>query len=99
VGGLEVASCHLVKHRRKESEVISADQGHLDIGALCRGPVEVSRGLYASESATQNNNLCFSTIPVDFVHHVQVPQSGNISYCHSNKSAHLWFLFFLSDDA
>jgi hypothetical protein len=74
VGRLQVASCHLVKHRRKESEVISADEGDLDIGALSRGPVEVSRGLYASESATQNNDLCFSSIPVDFVNHVQVPQ-------------------------
>jgi hypothetical protein len=74
VGGLEISDCHLVKHRRKESEVIPADEGDLDIGALCRGQVEVSRGLYASESATQNNNLCFSSIPVDFVHHVQVPQ-------------------------
>jgi hypothetical protein len=27
VGGLEVASCHLVKHRRKESKVIPADEG------------------------------------------------------------------------
>jgi hypothetical protein len=70
VGGLEFASCHLVKHRRKESEVISADEGDLDIGALSRGPFEVSRGLYDSESATQNNDLCFSSIPVDFVHHV-----------------------------
>jgi hypothetical protein len=87
VGGLEVASCHLVKHRRKESEVISADQGHLDIGALCRDPIEVSRGLYASESATQNNDLCFSSFPVDFVNHVQVPQSGNIPCCHQAISA------------
>jgi hypothetical protein len=74
LGRLQISGCHLVEHRRKESEVISADEGDLDIGALSRGPFEVSRGLYASESATQNNDLYFSSIPVDFVHHVQVPQ-------------------------
>jgi hypothetical protein len=74
VGRIEIASRHLVKHRRKESEVIPAYEGNLDIGAFCRGPVEVSRGLYASESAAQDNDLCFSSFPVDFVHHVQVPQ-------------------------
>jgi hypothetical protein len=67
---LEVSSCHLVKHRRKESEVIPAGEGDLDIGALCRGAVEVSRGLYASESATQNNDLCFSSFTVDLTHHL-----------------------------
>jgi hypothetical protein len=74
VGRLEVARCHLVKHGRKESEIIPADEGDLDIGALCRSPVEVSRGLYPGESTPQNNDLCFSSFPVDFVHHVQVPQ-------------------------
>jgi hypothetical protein len=51
VGGLEIAGCHLVKHRGKESEVISADESHLDIGPFSRGPIEVSRGLYPRESA------------------------------------------------
>jgi hypothetical protein len=71
VGGLEITSRHLIEHGGKKSEVISADKGDLDIGALCRGPIEVSRGLYAGESAPQNNDLCFS---IDFTHHIQVPQ-------------------------
>jgi hypothetical protein len=45
VGGLEISGCHLVKHRGKECEVISANEGNLDIGTLCSGPIEVSRGL------------------------------------------------------
>jgi hypothetical protein len=43
VSRLEIAGCYFVKHRGKESEVISANKGDLDIGALCRGPIEVSR--------------------------------------------------------
>ena len=31
--GLEVSRCPLVKHRRKMTEVIPADEGNLDIGA------------------------------------------------------------------
>jgi hypothetical protein len=59
VDWLEIASCYFVKHWGKESEVISADERDFDIGALCHCPIEVSRGFYARESATQNNDLCF----------------------------------------
>jgi hypothetical protein len=51
VGRLEIAGCPLVKHRGKESEVIFADKCDLDVGALCCGAIEVSRGPYAGESA------------------------------------------------
>jgi hypothetical protein len=91
VRGIEISSCHLVKHRRKESEVIPAYEGDLDIGAFCRGPVKVSRGLHASESAAQNNDLCFSSFPVDFVHHVQVPQVSKYCLLPFSKSGRLWF--------
>jgi hypothetical protein len=93
VGRIEIAGCHLVQHRRKQSEVIPAYEGDLDIGAFCRGPVEVSRGLNAGESAAQDNDLCFSSFSDDFVHHVQVPQAFDLSCCDSSRLAHLDFLF------
>jgi hypothetical protein len=74
VGRLEIAGCPLVKHRGKESEVIFADKCDLDVGALCCGAIEVSRGPYAGESAPQNNDLRVSSFPIDFMHHVRVPQ-------------------------
>jgi hypothetical protein len=66
----EISSCHLVKHRGKESEVISADKGDLDIGALCGGPIEISRGLYAGEPAPQNNDSYLAGLPIRFMHDV-----------------------------
>jgi hypothetical protein len=67
VGGLEIAGCHFMEHWGKECEVISADECDFDIGAFCHDPIEVSCGLYAGESATQNNDLCFSHFQVVFV--------------------------------
>jgi hypothetical protein len=75
LGRLQISGCYLVKHRRKEREVISAHKSNLDIGALCRGSIEVSRRLYAGESASQNDDLCSSSFLTGIMHHVQEPQA------------------------
>jgi hypothetical protein len=74
LGRLQISGRHFVEHRRKESEVISAYKGNLDMGALCRGPIEVSRRLYAGESTSQNDDLRSSSFLTGFMHHVQEPQ-------------------------
>jgi hypothetical protein len=74
LGRLQISGCHLVKHWRKESEVIPIDKGNLDIGAVRRGSIEVSRRLYAGESASQNDDVCSSSFLTGFTHHVQEPQ-------------------------
>jgi hypothetical protein len=74
VGGLEIAGCHFVKHRSKQREVISADEGYLDIRTFRRHAIEVFCDLYAGESAPQDNDLSFSGFPIDFIHHAHIPQ-------------------------
>jgi hypothetical protein len=74
VGGLEIAGCHFVKHRSKKSEVISADEGYLDIRTFRLRAIEVFCDLYAGESAPQDNDLSFSGFPIDFVHYAHIPQ-------------------------
>jgi hypothetical protein len=49
---LKITGCHFVKHRGKESEVVPADESHLDISPLGRRPIEVPCGLNAREPAT-----------------------------------------------
>jgi hypothetical protein len=60
VDWLQITRHYLVKHWGEETEVISADEGHLDTGPLSRGPIQVSRGLDTSKSTTQDNDLRFS---------------------------------------
>jgi hypothetical protein len=59
VSGLKIAGYHLVKHRGEESEVISADKRHFDMGSLSCGPIQVPCGLHATESTTQNEDPRF----------------------------------------
>ena len=48
-----------MKHRGEETEVLSADERHFDIGPLSGGPIQVSCGLHAREPATQNEDPGF----------------------------------------
>jgi hypothetical protein len=59
VSGLKIAGYHLVKHWGEETEVISADKRHFDIGSLSCSPIQVPCGLHATESTTQNDDPRF----------------------------------------
>jgi hypothetical protein len=43
----------------EETEVLSADECHFDIGPLRCGPIQVSCGLHASEATPQNEDPRF----------------------------------------
>jgi hypothetical protein len=47
VGRLEISGGHPMKHRGKGSEVVPADESHLDIRPLGRRPIEVPCGFDA----------------------------------------------------
>jgi hypothetical protein len=60
VGGLEIAGCHFVKQRCKQSEVISADEGYLGVCTFRRRAIEAFCDLYAGETAPQDDDPSFS---------------------------------------
>ena len=64
--GLEIASGHLVQHRRKHREIFAADEGHVDVLAFCGRAVEVPRGFYARKTSPENENALFGSGAIHF---------------------------------
>ena len=54
--GLKVACCHFMKHRRKNGEVFSADEGYFDVALLSDGPIKIPCSFDTSEAATEDDH-------------------------------------------
>lgn len=54
---VEIACCHLVKHRSEQEKVLAANEHYLDIAVFSQRLLEMQGSIQAAEAAAEDQNF------------------------------------------